>query len=372
LHAWGAGATLRPIVRLLDRIAQAREPLLVEAGGEIMRLPGPPDFASAVATCPLRLILTDSLVHLCAALAYSDGDGLARCLDLIHVPATRLWVEWLDQPRQEAIAAAQLLAMPSVAPGAVRAGLYVAADPSGRRGTLHTFWGPSDGDGAVCLAPLRTEFDLDVIDEDPATLDSVFADGVARVEADTEPLASVLGRARFRFQGAWSDYYRTQCRSAAARASVLHASLATVATDLPVLLALSLLLNSPGALAERRVELGKLNRRRALAGRPALLDHVEVTAPVAAPWVRSPSAGGDPRRAPRLHHVRGHLVRRGNTVHWRIPHVRGRARLGAIRTRNLILHPGRPSLQRGGPGLGVIPLRPPHPDGANPSPGGPS
>jgi hypothetical protein len=38
-----------------------------------------------------------------------------------------------------------------------------------------------------------------------------------------------------------------------------------------------------------------------------------------------------------MHHVRGHLVRRYNTVFWRRPHWRGHARLGCVRSRSVEL-----------------------------------
>lgn len=43
------------------------------------------------------------------------------------------------------------------------------------------------------------------------------------------------------------------------------------------------------------------------------------------------------RRSPRLHHVRGHLVRRDNKVFWRIPHLRGNASRGVVRSRMVCL-----------------------------------
>jgi hypothetical protein len=63
---------------------------------------------------------------------------------------------------------------------------------------------------------------------------------------------------------------------------------------------------------------------------------VEVHSPILTPY-RSSGSGGDGmgRRGRRLHHVRGHLVRRGNKIFWRIPHLRGSARAGSIRTRTV-------------------------------------
>jgi hypothetical protein len=38
-----------------------------------------------------------------------------------------------------------------------------------------------------------------------------------------------------------------------------------------------------------------------------------------------------------LHHVRGHIARRGDKVFWRLPHLRGSARLGVVRSRTVQL-----------------------------------
>jgi hypothetical protein len=55
------------------------------------------------------------------------------------------------------------------------------------------------------------------------------------------------------------------------------------------------------------------------------------------PEYRGAGAGGEHgcRRSPRLHHVRGHLVRRGSRLFWRVPHLRGSARAGRVCTRTV-------------------------------------
>ena len=324
-------------MRLLDRIVQSRAPLLVARGTEIVRLPGAADLAPAVMAAPLRFVLTDPLTRVCASLAYADGDRLGGCLDLVHVPARALWVEWPDAARLEAVST--VLAVNPLAAGDPprRAGVYVTADAAGRRGCARTFWGPVTGDGDASLAPLITEFDLDADDAGVGTIAEVFAGGAAGLAADDPALAGILRCLRFRFDERWAAYYRSECGTAAARQAVLRASLATVATDLPVLFALCLLLSSRTRLPERSPDLARLNRRRRREGRIALLDHVELTVPVVSAYATS-AAEGDPRRAPRLHHVRGHLVRRGSQVFWRVPHLRGRAAFGHLRARGLTLH----------------------------------
>jgi hypothetical protein len=324
-------------VKLLDRIAQAAAPVLVAGDSGVFRLPGAGTYASAVATSPLRLVLTEPLTRVCASLAYAEGDRLASCLDLVHVPATRLWVEWPDWPRREVAAAALGHGGGDGRGTGARAGVYLTADAAGRRGTARSFWASTDGDGEPWLAPLATDFDLDAGAERPGTVSDVFDGAAACVCADDPALAAVLSCLSFRFDSAWAEYYRAGCTSATQRASVLRASLATVATDLPVVFALCLLLSSRLRLPERRPDLGRLNRRRRRDGRPALLDHVEVTAPVMSAYRVDGARDRDIRRMPRLHHVRGHLVRRGSQVFWRVPHLRGRAAFGNLRARHVTL-----------------------------------
>jgi hypothetical protein len=43
------------------------------------------------------------------------------------------------------------------------------------------------------------------------------------------------------------------------------------------------------------------------------------------------------RRSPRLHHVRGHIARRGDKVFWKSPCLRGNAMHGVIRSRTVEL-----------------------------------
>lgn len=69
-------------MRLLDLVVQSREPFIV--------LPHAND--------------GDDLTRACAELAFSDGDQLVGCLDLIRIPAPRLWIEWNDAVHQEVIA----------------------------------------------------------------------------------------------------------------------------------------------------------------------------------------------------------------------------------------------------------------------------
>src|SRR5258708_19625287 len=88
-------------MRLLDLIAQSSPS---QSGWPpTWPLPGPHAFAQAVHACPLRLVLADDLTRCSTALAYAEGDRLSGCLDLVRVPSERLWVEWSESPRLDAL-----------------------------------------------------------------------------------------------------------------------------------------------------------------------------------------------------------------------------------------------------------------------------
>jgi hypothetical protein len=105
-----------------------------------------------------------------------------------------------------------------------------------------------------------------------------------------------------------------------------------------MLLALFLLMAIRAELVQTPVSPLRLNAKRSRLGKRPLLEHIEVSCPVFASAAVSHSDGaGVARRGPRFHHVRGHIVRRRNTVYWRGPHWRGHVRLGSVRSRTVEL-----------------------------------
>lgn len=320
-------------MRLLDRVAQHRHALTYvdTLTGRRERLAGPADWADAVRTCPLRLVLTDPLTSLCASLACADGDRLHGCLDLVRVPAERLWVEWNDAARN-----AGLPPDVPVDTDAQRAGpaaALVLASPSGRSGRVHSFW--ADGtDGEPRMAAIETWFDLD-----GPPPDEQLGGRWIRVSDSADPaLAAVYEKLRFRLDPSWARYYAASGLDDAARREVVVASLAGVVRDLPMLLALFLLTTARQALRRQHVDRDAVNRRRRARGEPELLEHLEVHAALNAATGRGSTDHADSRRrGPRLHHVRGHLVRRRDRVFWRVPHLRGDAGAGIVRSRTVTL-----------------------------------
>jgi hypothetical protein len=137
--------------------------------------------------------------------------------------------------------------------------------------------------------------------------------------------------------GTWQRYYRAVAGTAAMQRQVIERSLAAVAFDIP-LLALFLLMSIRQDLLREPVDLRRLNSKRLRLGKRPLLEHLRISAPVWSPVAAVNPVQHDPeRRGRRLHHVRGHLVRRQDTVYWRGPHWRGHMRLGSVRTRTVSL-----------------------------------
>jgi hypothetical protein len=336
-------------MRLLDCIAQSREPFIVQdqSDGRQIRLNNSADFAVAVTRCPLRYVLSDDLTDLCADLAYSKGARTVACADLLHVPAETLWVEWCNEPWQQALSRYGFPIVRNDLDWSGRRGALIRADPRGRRGTIRTFWSEG-GECEVLASSVEAYFDFDTpAGETPEPYDR--SSGEAGRIYDPEQMDDdVLGRCfRFRYEHSWSEYYRRAAMTAPQREAVWRFCLGTIAMDVPMLLAFFLLLATRGGLPQQRHDPERLNRQRGRSGKPRILDHIEVRAPILPEYHDGgPLSGAGLRRHPRLHHVRGHLVRRGSRIFWRMPHLRGRARAGAVRARTVVWTFERPD--RGG------------------------
>lgn len=60
-------------------------------------------------------MLADDLIRYTIELAYAEGERLSGCLDLIHVPAQQLWLEWLEATRQSTLSEMPACAGPPAA-----------------------------------------------------------------------------------------------------------------------------------------------------------------------------------------------------------------------------------------------------------------
>ena len=335
-------------MKLADQVAQYRTPFVIIGTREVIRLNNAADCAAQVAAAPIRFVLSDELTRLCTALAYSKGARSLACADLVRVPAEAVWIEWCSEPWERELEryGFRPLAKPS-ARGA-RRGVLVRASRDGRRGALRTFW-TGDAQVDVLASSLEAYFDLDTAEgEEPEPPPGEPPSPRRVVDEGAEPGDDILQRCfRFRYEPTWHRYYETGGLSEQEREAVWRHALGTVAIDIPVLLGFFLLLGTRSGLPQRPQTFERLNRSRLKSGKVPLLAHIDVSAPILPDYARS--AGEEAtgvRRSPRLHHVRGHLVRRGSELFWRVPHLRGNARLGAVRTRTVTWTVGAPLQDR--------------------------
>jgi hypothetical protein len=333
-------------MRLADRIAQCRTPFIVqnEKDGTITHLNGAAAFADEIVACPTRYVLGDDLTRLCAALAYSKGTSTLACADLLHVPAERVWLEWCETPwlRELAHYGFRIDAHP-IAGG--RHGVLIQSTATGRRGWIRAFWEKGDSELDLLASSMEAYFDFDTPEgEAPAAPDASNRPTIS-VFDHAAGGADILRRCfRFRYERTWAEYYANAALSPEQRDTVARHALGTIAMEVPLVLTFFLLLVIRPGLPRRPLMLERLNRARSRSGKAPLLSHVEVFAPLIPEY--SPSAGtssGTGRRPQRLHHVRGHLVRRGSQLFWRVPHLRGSRRAGVVHTRTVTWNTSGPT-----------------------------
>lgn len=331
-------------MRLLDHIVQSTDPFIIvpHEHGSPIAVSGPRDFARRVADCPLRFVIADDLTRACSELAFAEGDRLAGCLDLLRIPAPSLWVEWSDTVHQQVISQCGTVAKPDPDAFGRQVGVLLQATPEGRSGMARTFWSAptAAGGSEALLSPLETHINFDANFEPVATVGGMLRGHYASLTDADAGVADLLERVRFRFDESWLKYYDVAAPDPQSQESVARSSLASVACDIPMLMAFFLLLSANGATRGVSIHRDLLNRKRQAHARPALLDHIEVHASLpehSAGSQYSAEPGSQTRRAPRLHHVRGHLVRREDRVFWRTPHLRGSARQGVVRSRTVCL-----------------------------------
>jgi hypothetical protein len=254
----------------------------------------------------------------------------------MRIPAESLWIEWCCQPWQHELSL-HGFSIDDITPASShRRGVLLNASADGRRGALRTFWSGESQDD-VLASSVEAYFDLDTPDgEEPEPWPGCDA-SLLRVCDRQQGGGDILNRCfRFHYEPSWADYYRKTVLSSDQRAAIWRHALGTIALDVPVLLAFLLLLGTRGGLPQSPRSFDRLNRSRLKAGKAPLLEHIDVRAPLLPDYCSARGTEHGPgRRSPRLHHVRGHLVRRGTELFWRVPHLRGSARQGALRSRTV-------------------------------------
>jgi hypothetical protein len=323
---------------LADLVSQCQTPFAVESlhDGHTWHLNSTANFAAALARCRLRYVLTDDLVETCAALAYSKGARTLACADLLRIPARELWVEWEHRPWQLALNRYGFPSLESDGAWAGRRGAFISASADGRRGRLRTFWNMAR-EAEVLASSMEAYFDLDTAKgEEPECPEDSDRRGGALFDA-TQGDDDMLARCfRFRYERSWAEYYDSTPLAPVQTEAAWRHALGTIAMDVPLLVTFFLLLSTRTGLPQRVTDLDRVNRARRRRGKPPFLDHIEVRAPLLPEYLPISSQGRGARRSPRLHHVRGHLVRRANQLFWRVPHLRGSARAGAIASRTVV------------------------------------
>ena len=329
-------------MRLLDSVAHCRAPASPSAvpPSERPETLGPSRFAAQVAACPLRFVLGDDLTRACAELAFADGARLAGCLDLLRVPAPQMWLEWNDEAHKRVIHETQSAAEFDPAAKGRKVGVLLRSSSDGLAALARTFWvdAPGDERAALTLSPLETHFDLQGRFANAAAgQDSLSGGFIDATHSGNSGTAGLLDHVRFRFDDLWAGYYREAAQDAQFKRRLIGDSIESIAWDAPFLIAFLLLLSAKDATRSLAVSRAAINRKRLAHGRAPLLDHIEVNAALDA--VSTSEPGGEPsgRHSPRLHLVRGHLVRREHRVFWRVPHLRGSAARGAVRSRTVCL-----------------------------------
>jgi hypothetical protein len=337
-------------MRLLDCVARCYTPLVLPSGDSLGQVPlaGPSRFAAQIAACPLRFVLGDDLTQASADLAFADGARLVGCLDLLRMPAPHLWIEWNDEVHKRVIHQTRsALEFDSAATGR-KVGILLRASPDGLTAVGRTFWADAAADehAEVTLSPLETHFDLrGEFADSKNTHDALSGGFLDATHGGNAATASLLDHVRFRFEESWAGYYRAAAAEAEFKRRLIVESIDSIAWDAPLVLAFLLLLGAKDATRLMPVSRAAINRKRLANGRAPLLDHVEVNASLDAVATAESAADGSGRQSPRLHHVRGHLVRRENRVFWRVPHLRGSGCRGAVRSRTVCLAFSRRSEQ---------------------------
>jgi hypothetical protein len=329
-------------MRLLDSVARCHAPLVLPSGRDSsapFNVAGPSRFAGQVAGCPLRFVLGDDLAQASAELAYADGARLVGCLDLLRMPAPQLWIEWSDEVHKRVIHETEATSEFDSAATGRKVGILLRASPDGLTAIGRTFWADAAADeyAQVTLSPLETHFDLSGAFEQLKSTDALSGGFVDATDGGNPATASLLGHVRFRFDESWADYYREAAGDSEFKRRLIVESIDSIAWDAPLILAFLLLLSAKDATRQALVSRAAINRKRLANGRSPLLDHIEVNASLDAVSSAESSGDGSGRQSPRLHHVRGHLVRRENRVFWRVPHLRGSGSRGTVRSRTVCL-----------------------------------
>ena len=303
-------------MRLVDQVVQGG---LLDAAslpdGRSFELIGPGTFAERIRGCEVRYILDRAASRQCADLFRSAVEMPSPDDAITRLPAERFWIEFYADGDGDG---------PDVMQSGRRAGLLAEVSPDGRSGTLVCF-NEKNNDRAEYLG-CTVAFDLDgtrAFERQPGKTYRIR-------QADLPEVDRLLDHARLVLDDRWRAYAAAHPKG---YAYCISATANLAWSALPIVVCFSALLNAPKVLDQQPSDLARLNVARRQRGRPPLLDHVEVKLDLSSSSFQH-AARGDPgaRRAPRLHFVRGHLVRRAGMTFWRTSHFRGEIGEASVRT----------------------------------------
>lgn len=321
-------------MHLLDQVARANERIVVSAphSAAPLCLPGTDVLATAVASCPLRYVLHDDVTELCTELAFEDDTMLGSSVELLRVPAPALWVEFVGGARHKVFS--DLGRLGAANESRQRIGLLSTSDERGRRGRIDVCWESLAG-LTPDVAPFAIEYDFDDASYSDVGRCADRGPSIGVTVAGHPPLDGLFKHVRYTLRPEWHQYYAQFAADDRHYRGLVRQAVDPLLEDVPFFAMFCLLVLSKSALREQHSDRRRLNEARATRGRAPLLDHVEVTMNLASGATREAPAGH--RSSPRLHFVRGHLVRRGNAIHWRTSHMRGKPEIGSIRSRTISL-----------------------------------
>jgi hypothetical protein len=145
---------------------------------------------------------------------------------------------------------------------------------------MRTFW--STQNEQVYSAAVLTDFDLDRVLRPELDVHAVFSGAAfGLVMPEEAALDDLLSHVCFRLDPAWVNYYRAANLTVCEQSLVLRQVLGGTAFDMPMILALFLLFAAKDGLQRRVADLERLNQGRLRSGKRALLEHIEVRAPIA-------------------------------------------------------------------------------------------
>jgi len=319
-------------MRLIDQINKANYVAVEKAEGACVRVKTAADFRQILRATPQRYILDDTATKLCAELAVLDTKLLYKSFDVLRLPAERFWVEWRERPKFEALELAQ-----AVLPGAAsippdsRGGILIEASPGARSGSAWLFSGEKDDPE---FFPLYLQFSTEAAMPPPRRAGALSTFSISN---STIPhLKPVLDHCLLSVEASWANHYSRSMKCVEDANRAIEGLANKLWLDWPFVAAFLLLYQTPSVFRARPSDLRTLNSARAKRGKADLLEHVEIVASLCARGPGGPAASGARGLGgKRLHHVRGHLVRRGDNLHWRSPHLRGDGALGVIATRTV-------------------------------------